>query len=322
MQSALAAASEPASDGDPEQRAEISPSATADPEHSAGMQADSPPTAAKPSVDKEPVSVAAHEPPSQKQAELIPTAVPGPPPEKPAEIIHSAPAEPNKEQAQVISTSPVETSGDIQPEVILTSMAESSAKIQAEMPTAPIEPSVEEASEGGPVQAEDVMETTLPLPPPRLQGLMHLRRESLGVLPPTQGLVEQAPFQIGAGKPVTPAPHRAFTPKGKENFTPSVGLSSVRKFRTPAPEKTASETAPLSVRVVRNEDTTADLPGEEDNTGKVRGRISFAEFLYKAEVRHRVPTHSVSQQMSVAQNQITKQQGLSCWIRHFPTHTL
>lgn len=301
MQSALAAASEPASDEDPEQRAEISPSATADPEHSAGTQADSPPTAAEFSVDKEPVSDAADDPPSQKQAELIPTAVPGPPPEKPAEIIRSAPAEPNKEQAQVISTSPIETSGDIQPEVNLASMAESSAKVQAEMPTAPIEPSVEEASEGGPVQdEEDVTETTLPLPPARLQGLRHLRRESLGVLPPTQGLVEQAPFQIGAGKPFTPAAHRAFTPQGKENFTPSVGLSSVRKFRTPAPEKTASETAPLSVRVVCNEDATAELPGEEDNTGKVRGRISFAEFLYKAEVRHRVSTDSVSQQTSVA----------------------
>jgi hypothetical protein len=303
MQSALVAASEPASDDDPEQRAEISPSATNDPEHSAGMHADSPPTAAEPSVDKEPVPVAADEPPSQKQEELIPTAVPGPPPEKPAEIVITAPAEPAKEQAQVISTGPVEMSHEKQPEVILASMAESSAKVQAEMPTAPIEPSVEETSEGGPVQAnEDVTETTLPLPPARLQGLMHLRRESLGVLPPTRGLVEQAAFQIGAGKSFTPAAHRAFTPKGKENFTPSVGLSSVRKFRTPAPDKTASETAPLSVRVVRNEDVTAELPGEEDNTGKVRGRISFAEFLYKAEVRYRIPTGSVWQQTSVAQN--------------------
>ncbi|GAQ79333.1 hypothetical protein KFL_000280380 [Klebsormidium nitens] len=211
-------------------------------------------TERQPSVENVPASV------TEQSLEIVASA-PEPPVEKPAEPIPTATAEP---PAGILPTDP----------------AEPPVKEQAELPPVP------ELAVEGPVDIEeDVTETTLPLPPARLQGLMHLRRESLGVLPPTQGPVRQGLPPAGPVKPFTPAAQRAFTPRGKEKFTPILGLSSVRKFRTPAPDKAAPVAAPHSVRPARNEDTTAELDGEEEGTGKIAGRISFAEFLYKVEIR-------------------------------------
>lgn len=216
-------------------------------------------------------------------------------PEQQVESDTDATAEPEpSDQNQVkvptvVTEQPLETvasEAEAQPQPVPTTAAELVPPEAAESPIKEQEgaPPMPESGAGGPVDAEeDVTEATLPLPP-RLQGLMRLRRESLGILPPTQGPAGQGLPPTGPAKPFTPAAHRAFTPRGKENFTPIIGLSSVRKFRTPALDRAAPGAVPLPVRPARNEDTTAELEGEDDGTGRIPGRISFAEFLYKAEV--------------------------------------
>lgn len=216
---------------------------------------------------------------SEPSSDAIPATVT----EEPIEIVASAPEPPVVKSAEPIPT----PSAEPPVKIISTDPTEPPVKEQDEIPPVP-----EPAAEGPVAAEEDVTETTLPLPPGRLQGLMHLRRESLGVLPPTQGPAGQGLPPAGPAKPFTPAAHRAFTPRGKENFTPSLGVSSVRKFRTPVADRAVPGAVPYSVRPARNEDTTAELDGEEEGTGKIAGRISFAEFLYKVEVSRVVVSFS------------------------------